>query len=527
MYNLMIVDDEIIIRNSLTRTIDWGSLGIHVAAVLSNGKEAVEYIESYPVDLIISDIKMPFMDGMELLKYVNEHAPDIKVILLTGYAEFSYAKQAVKYNVCDYMLKPVQRQELEEVVRRSIQAIEEKKVVLELMELQGKEQKNTQLKRCLLGTASEEEQKEVLQEVKEYGIVLLLYDFNENQIKRQKAYFERIEKLIKSPYVQKQLQSAKLKWYLVDIQPNKQCLLLYTADEQSRMDRLFVRQIAKLVYEYATEKEQELTVTVSYKENLNVPNRIPQMYAEVLETLNRRHILGNNRILESSPVSEPQKEVETLSYPSEEILEHMRFGQVEEVRGDINAIYDKFLKGHVYASLSAVRNLSVELAITIFRLQQSGEEQVSFLYFLNELQTLNTVEALKDKILELALTVAKGNVGKYQKSQARIAEEALDYIRKEYAEQDLGLERVADALHVSTTYLSVTLKRATGHNFSTHLLNIRMERAKELLQKDSLKLQDVAESVGYSSSQYFSVCFKKYTGMTPSQFREVVNIKYE
>lgn len=278
MYNLMIVDDEIIIRNSLTRTIDWRSLGIHVAAVLSNGKEAVEYIETYPVDLIISDIKMPFMDGIELLKYVNEHAPDIKVILLTGYAEFSYAKQAVKYNVCDYMLKPVQRQELEEVVRRSIQAIEEKKVVLELMEIQGKEQKNTQLKRCLLGTASEEEQKEVLQEVKEYGIVLLLYDFNENQIKRQKAYFERIEKLIKSPYVQKQLQSAKLKWYLVDIQPNKQCLLLYTADEQSRMDRLFVRQIAKLVYEYATEKEQDLTVTVSYKENLNVPNRIPQMY---------------------------------------------------------------------------------------------------------------------------------------------------------------------------------------------------------------------------------------------------------
>ena len=89
----------------------------------------------------------------------------------------------------------------------------------------------------------------------------------------------------------------------------------------------------------------------------------------------------------------------------------------------------------------------------------------------------------------------------------------------------MGLEKISDALHVSATYLSIVLKRVTGCNFSTHLLNVRMERAKELLQEDNQKLQEVAEAVGYSSSQYFSVCFKKYTGMTPSQFREAASKK--
>lgn len=475
MYHLIIVDDEIIIRNSLTKTMDWERLNINVSAALSNGKEAVEFIEHYPVDIIISDIKMPFMDGMELLQYINENRPEIKVILLTGYAEFSYAKQAVKYNVCDYMLKPVQNQELEEAVKKCIQAIEEKKAVLEIMEMQGKEQRNTQLKRCILGIASEEE-KAVLEGVREYGMLLLLYDFNENQIKRQRIYFEQIETLISSTYVQKQIMAAKLQWYLVNIQPNKQCLFLYTTEPQGEIDPVFVRQMAKLVYEYAAEKGQGLTVTVSYKEKMDDCRKISQIYSELLETLNRRHVLGNNRILESMPLPEQQKELEILSYPSEEILEHIRFGQVEMVIEDINGVYDKFLQGYVYASLRAVRNLSVELAITIFRLQQSGEEQVSFLYFLNELQSLHTVEALKNKVMELALTVARENVGKYQKSQARLAEEALELMKKEYGKLDLGLERIAEALHVSATYLSVTLKKVTGCNFSTHLLNIRMER---------------------------------------------------
>ena len=109
MYNLIIVDDETLIRNSLVKTVDWESLGVHMAAALNDGEEAVRYMKEHPVDLVLSDIRMPFMDGIELLNYVSVNYPSTRVILLTGYAEFDYVKQAMRSRVFDYLLKPLKQ----------------------------------------------------------------------------------------------------------------------------------------------------------------------------------------------------------------------------------------------------------------------------------------------------------------------------------------------------------------------------------------------------------------------------------
>lgn len=525
MYRLLIVDDETIIRNSLMKTINWAGMGVQVAAALSNGQEAMDYLSEHPADIIISDIRMPFMDGIELLKNVNERYSHIQMILLTGYAEFEYAKQALRYNACDYLLKPVQNEELERVIFRAVQELETDRSLMELKEKKDEEEKHSLLRRCLMGTASDAERDAIFDRVQDYALIVALYDFNESQIGKQRTYFEKVEKVINSPFARDLLGASGVQVCVVDLQPNKQCVFLQEQGGNGNLETGMIRRFANLIYEYITEKEQDLVLTVVYRYCGKNTKDISQYYNEMMSTLNHRHIFGINRVVESTSDFSGEQDLEILSYPSEEILEHIRYGQVEEVQADIETVYAKLLSGGVYASLSAVRNLSVELAIIIFRLQQTGGEKVSFLFFLNELQKLQTVDELKHKIMELALTLARENVGKYLKPQTRLAEEALDYIKKEYAANDLGLERVADALHVSATYLSIVLKRVTGYNFSAYLLHIRMNKAKELLQEDRLRLQDIAETVGYSSSQYFSVCFKKYTGMTPSQFREAANRK--
>ncbi len=520
MYNLIIVDDETLIRNSLVRTVDWESLGVHMAAALNDGEEAVRYMKEHPVDLVLSDIRMPFMDGIELLNYISVNYPSTRVILLTGYAEFDYVKQAMRSRVFDYLLKPLKQEELEETVLRCLESIKEENRIQKLVVQKSRENRQECLRRCLLGVGSGEEKEDLFAGADGYGLIVLIYDFSEQLSGQERACMDQVEQFLAGNVMTRQMELEKLQLIFVRMQPNKQCVMLLPEETDQPVSVMPVRRLAAMLHEYLM-KNGGPTVTICYKACAG-RDKTAQYYQEMLQTLDRRHILGNNRILESSGEMKEEEDISVITYPSEEILDHIRYGQAELVEEDIRKIYDSILDGTVYASLTAARNLSIELAITIFRLQQSGSEQVSFLFFLSELQRLKTVEELRDKILELALTMARENVGKFQRPQVVLAEEALECIRQNYGNPDLGLEMISDRLGVSATYLSVVLKKVTGSNFSVHLLGERMNRAKELLREDH-KLQEVAEMVGYSSSQYFSVCFKKYTGMTPSQFREVAN----
>lgn len=161
MYNLIIVDDETLIRNSLVRTVDWESLGVHMAAALNDGEEAVRYMKEHPVDLVLSDIRMPFMDGIELLNYISVNYPSTRVILLTGYAEFDYVKQAMRSRVFDYLLKPLKQEELEETVLRCLESIKEENRIQKLVVQKSRENRQECLRRCLLGVGSGEEKEDL------------------------------------------------------------------------------------------------------------------------------------------------------------------------------------------------------------------------------------------------------------------------------------------------------------------------------------------------------------------------------
>ena len=124
MYRVLLVDDEILVRDAIRNNIDWQGLGYELAGDCQNGKEAIEFVQEQPVDLVLTDICMPYVDGMELSHYLHDNCPEVKIIIFSGFGEFEYAKKAIQYNVSEYLLKPVTAVELTEVLKNMYQILE-------------------------------------------------------------------------------------------------------------------------------------------------------------------------------------------------------------------------------------------------------------------------------------------------------------------------------------------------------------------------------------------------------------------
>ena len=179
MYRVLLVDDEILVRDAIRRNIDWQKLGYELAGDCQNGKEAIEFVQEHPVDLVLTDICMPYVDGMELSHYLHDHCPEVKIIIFCGFGEFEYAKKAIQYNVSEYLLKPVTAVELTEVLKNMYQTLEtarQEEMKLQMLTRDSKEyKKNEQLIRSQalssLVTGSKEPETCVKQ-MEELGIFL-------------------------------------------------------------------------------------------------------------------------------------------------------------------------------------------------------------------------------------------------------------------------------------------------------------------------------------------------------------------
>ena len=214
-----------------------------------------------------------------------------------------------------------------------------------------------------------------------------------------------------------------------------------------------------------------------------------------------------------------EKEELQVVLPTDTLLHHIRLGMIDEVKQDIRGIYEPF-RHKEYISLESAKMVTTELAITAFKGEVASQnESVSYLYYLNHIQQLTTLDEMEEDILQFATSIAEKRKkgGNHKK---KIAEAALEYLKQNYMKVELNLNEVADYLNISVPYLAVLFKQETKQNFGAHLLEIRMEKAKELLRTTGDTIGEIAEKTGYSGAQYFAVCFKKYTGTSPGAYRE-------
>lgn len=514
MYRILIVDDEPIIRNGIEAFIDWEKEGLSVEAICANGAEALAAMEDHPVDILITDIRMPVMNGLELMKQAFELYPWLKVIMISSYSDFEYVREGLKLGAVDYLLKAALKpEELLAVLRRCISMLEE------------------------------ERRKEA-------------------EFQQGAAYRERksIEQEIKRLIVQGEVQVSLIDWAPAWFKQGYACvyLILDGAEELKENQgclhvQLLMEDLQELFYEQANEgaamvmgdsgmflvfpdnggdaelrlrywkKSVETDLGVSLSAGLTVEKgiaRILKGLADSRTACQRRFFegLGFVYVWEGSTENKGTAQVSMAEIEPPDwkpLFEMIRSGD------PISSAVEYATERWKALSLNPeqVKQEACDLLTEICELQaHAGPPLSELLDLLERTETLEQIASLLKSGLE--------NIGKTliprladKGSGGQLITLAMEYIALHYSE-NLTLQIVADTVHVSKNYFSVLFKKQTGQNFIDYLIELRIREAKRLLAKDDVRISAISESTGFNDVNYFRKLFKKITGLTPLEYRE-------
>ncbi|VBB08427.1 Hypothetical protein LUCI_3699 [Lucifera butyrica] len=536
MYKVAIVDDDRIIRKGLASTIPWEENGYCLVGEAADGEEGIRLIEKFCPQVVISDIKMPFMDGLEMGRMAKNKYPDIKIILLTGYDDFAYAQEAIKLRAFDYLLKPVDKEKLLEKVRIASAEWEQEKKIKEKMNEGMPFFKHVFLKKLLSRQFSPAE---LRQEAASLGIALsgeyfavLLVKLDSYLampgIAAKTAEKEFLKQSVLS-VCQKVLTDSSLPDCAFEL-PGDELVMLCAgnaaAGESEEGARCLAEQVRAAVKEFLQE-----TVTITYGKGHRGIAGIAVSYQEANLAMSFRHFVGKDKVF--SVLELPSfTNHNSVSFASREreLIQTVKLGSKKEALAVLQNLKTEILHCP-RISLEEVRFFTVQMIFVLFQGVQelvpdwivSQRENVCGYY--NTIHRLQTIE----EIVNLAETIVSGLadfiIRQREEQRCPAVVEAMRYITQNYNKKGLSLQDIAQHVHMNPFYISALFKQEKNITFSEYLLQTRMKKAMELLRCHNMKAYEVAECVGYGNPEYFSVCFKKYTGVSPVDFKKGANSK--
>ncbi len=523
--NVMIADDEVQIRKGLRMKMDWEKEGFSIVVEASDGQEALEMLSKYNIDIAITDIKMPIMDGIEFFKQCHIKYPELKIIVLSGYADFEYVRSAMQVGVKDYLLKPVAPDELVETLQKVRVEIEKERS--ELIE-------NTRIRKEMHNQLQELQEQYLLHLVKEEWSELTMA-------------FERLHHL-----QLKELTSKDTMFQFVTVE-------IRTSEEVKEDLQEMQLPFQMICREFAAERENIYAFyDPSYSNMLHFLVRIPFNSQFNIKAFAQDIQKTVNSFLKVETVIGIGKEVKGLSEFKNGYISSLLSWSQSKV-GNQSQVVDHLLKEdmvefspHVERKLiNAIENLDSELfraTIESILGKNKSYSVISFVFLANRLLLLLSSLARKydldmtkiqnflvvsrqsvwelnsqQKVMNQLIELGKEMIDKLQQERrsggSHIVEGVRRYLEKNYA-NDITLTILAKQFHINGTYLSDIFKTHVGQTFSDYLINLRIENSKGLLQDAQLKITDVAHLVGFSNSGYFSTVFKKHVGQTPVEYRK-------
>lgn len=528
---LFIVDDDSIIREGLSVNIAWADCGIELAGTAGNGLQALQAFKAAAPDIVISDIRMPFMDGIQLARRIKEEYPRTKVILLSSYGEFEYAQSALESKVFEYLLKPVDEERLLQSVLRAARE-QERERGIEKRLLTGLPLLRERFMESLVHNKLRTE--DILSGI-DYLELPLRGERNLAAILKADDYWAPD---YKSRYGKEMLKFCILNLVEEMVAEERDCLvsgsamdeivLIFGAREDAAPESL-QREKYGLLEQIRTNVKTYLktTVTVGVGSEAFGWEGIPQSYKEAKEALEFRHIYGTDRVIFVQDTGSRQEQLPEQSQLIQQIAMKVKFGLEEEALELLGRMEAELTKNR-YVSLQMTQYAVMELAITLYNEVQRDKDialdpQASGAWaFCEELRRLQTATELFGRMAEAIRYVTGQLLEERSDQQATIVRKAKEYMLAHYAKAGLSLQEVAHAVHVSPTYLSYMFKHEGDVLFSDYLLELRMGKAVELMLHSRLKLFEIAEKVGFSSPQYFTICFKKRFGMPPQEYRSML-----
>ena len=517
MYRVIIVDDEPMIRRGLRETIEWDSLGLEVAGEAADGVEALRLVRAIRPEILITDIRMPGMDGLELIQEVRKLNYEVKITILSGYSDYSYLKTAIRLGVDNYLLKPIDNDELISNLKNAVGEIE-REAVIDLQIRQGSEllRSNT-LRRLVNGNISPEELREKAEFLK-LSLYAESYVCAVCALSRQ-IPSDRREKLFRALMgdVADGAAGDRLMPF-IDADGN---LALLAACDGSPDDRIQLQRTLELVVTRAA-REGEPTLMIGVGQPAERLEDIPRAYQSAKESLEYGAFLKNSGVIWYDGVPEA-----TLPVHAYDRID------LEKLKGFIRRGDPKGLKDYLDRELTAmtaeaapsvnqVRNLLMHIAVRttdcfreIYGGMNAFREPRDFDYA--QLFTLRRFSDMRAWLFRLCDELFGRNESVLGRS-ASVVGFAIAYINQHYRE-GVTLKQVAAECHINTSYLGQVFHKETGSAFTDYVNALRIAEARRLLNNPTLKVYEVAEQVGFTDYHYFLKIFKKVTGITPSDVR--------
>lgn len=525
-YTLLLVDDEADVLKAINKKMNWAELGFSVIGFADNGLKALELVEKYQPDVVMTDINMPYMNGLELTQRIKEDYPATKMLIFTGFDEFEYAKEAIRLEVGDYILKPASSLELTEIF--------------------------SQLKEKLDREISESRNVESLQQYYQDSLPLMQTNFY-------------------STLIEGRIKEEELAKYLKDYQipltgPFYCCLVLHTSLSQvpeGMNPLLVVASVQKQAKEYFGKKwsvayftylgDTIMLVQLANENEISsltdecdrfckyilrllravVTMGIGQVCGEILDlaqsytsgrmAVSYRGLYGASRVINIKEIAPQEMEKFNLVDESElaELFKKIHVGPVAAITKAAQQYLD-----HVYASAKTWQQHTVVVAELIGALYRfAANNNLTVEAFAGNLKELYAnlpdlePDALSQWLTAISIDLHEKLRNARSKTTATLVQKAQEYVRNHYSEASLSLDDVCQALGVSNAYFSSMFKRETEKSFISYLTDYRLDWASRLLLETDEKSYVIGQRVGYTDPNYFSYVFKRRFGISPVKYR--------
>ena len=530
MFSVMIVDDEPIIKNGLTNFINWNSLDCKIVFDASNGIEAKEKLESEHIDIIIADIKMPGINGIELAEYVYNNHPYTKVIILTGHADFSYAQSAIKFGIVDFIVKVNPVDKVQEAVKKAIAQIHSRKEnenKLKQLEYKVNENKSELSKKfihdVMIKVVSNPET--ILSKAKELDIALENYFvlvFQIDKIQEDTAIHNAEEENLFISSINNFLSLAfkDYKSYTVYMDSN----LLCTGISFENAD------YAQCIQDINSICEEILNITDNFM-NFSISIGISNMHYNILElssAYSEACFALSDRFFSDCRISfHLPKESDVFTSDASGIKEHfdilIKYIQVSDLHNArlkiLEILSTQKDSPHPVHQTRAVSTLLYSLLsnlLATYNHYQSNSLDFSIDTY-RRLSQSKSIKEIHEIFTDMIKSVAT-SIESCQNKSNFLIEKVLSYIEGNY-QKDITLQTIANYIHLNSSYLSRLFKKETGETITEAITRYRIQKAKVLLLSSDIKFYEVGCMVGISDSAYFSNVFKKYVGLSPKEYR--------
>lgn len=521
LYKVFLVEDEIVIREGIRERIDWKANGLEFCGEAPDGEMALPMIQSLKPDILITDIKMPFMNGLELTRIVHETMPEIRTVILSGHDEFEYAREAIKLGVVEYLLKPISPADLLDVLLKISREFEKEAAEMErqkgIQESQSIPiQRDKLLLQLVLGGISSMEALEKSIQLKInliarcYQVMLIRAEF----YKEQPAQFdynqyERAEQII-NQVVNRESDVISFKKGLGET------VVILKNDSINHL-----QQDSYLLTEAVKEEVREKTNSQISIGTSSPCERLGDLPGAFFEALIAAQPLTSG--IPVMPEPESRRPDELLALDPAATEKHLSYGIKSDFDRYFQAYSSPVAKGNRTKRLY-LEYIFLDILITTANfINDLGGDTHSILPELEHCEqlaaSLNSLDQVRDLVKKFVDRTLDFRDRRSGSQTAALVGKARAFIDENFQNSTLSLISVAARVNLSPSHFSVVFSRETGETFIGYLTNKRIARARELLRSSSLRTSDISDRIGYENPHYFSTVFKKMTGYSPTEFR--------